>query len=183
MAENKFEFRYKLGEVTSAQRMRMLKSGQFKYLIGIGLFGMMAMAVPLIVPQWFPVGKTYSWPLVIEIAVAYIVTFAVLLFITPVMDFYFNRVWRLPLMLQFNEKQLRVSVPGGKSAGLRLPWGEIHRVDETGRVFILYYGAGNKYIILPKGMFTRPQDDRRFRDLLKRRASLPAELSTEDDAK
>ncbi len=177
MPENRFEFRYKVKDVASAQRMRMLRSKQIRVMVIIWLLSSLFLFVPMLLPNMFPGSPFSSWQLVISIAVVYAVTIAVLLFVTPYLDFTFNRFWRLPLMLRFNDKQLKLSVVGGKSKGLVLPWKQIQRYDENERVFILYYGASNKFIVLPKSIFdesSNPARSRdRFLDLLKRRASIP----------
>jgi hypothetical protein len=100
---------------------------------------------------------------------------AVLVLIAPYLDFTFNRFWRLPLQLTFNEKTLKVSVVKGKSKGLQLTWDQIQSVQENQRVIILHYGEGKKFVILPKSAFESGQDgapsavERRFRDILRRR--------------
>lgn len=175
MPESRFDFRYTLRDVTSAQRLRFLRSGQLKILGGFGIASILLLSIPQLLPGVFAFGKSYSWGLVLEVALTYIVTLAVLFLVTPYADFFFNRSWHLPLTLQFNEKYISLRVTGGKSQGLRLDWGQILRVDENRRVFILHYGGGGRFVILPRSVFSRPADDRRFRDLLARRASLPAE--------
>jgi hypothetical protein len=136
MADNRYEFRYKAGDVSSAQRMRMLRSKQIKVLPGL-----------------FPATPIASWGLVLEIALIYLATLVVMMLVTPYLDFLFNRFWRLPLQYQFNDRQMRLSVVKGKSKGLRLEWKDIQRIEENPRVFILYYGAGGKFLILPKSIF------------------------------
>jgi YcxB-like protein len=167
----RLEFRYCASDVASAQRMRFLRSAQLKVILLLWLVSLLYVAAPLLVPQWFKPGPYTSWGLVIEICLAYGVTLLVLILVTPWADFYINRFWRLPLEFQYNEKHLRLSVTG-KQGGLRLGWKQIQRVEENARVFILFYGTANKFIILPKGIFSRPQDDRRFRELLSQRAVL-----------
>jgi hypothetical protein len=180
MAGNSFEFRYKVGDVAAAQRLRFLHSPQMKYLIILWVLILLYVAAPLIVPAWFPNTTNASWVLVIEVVAAFAMTLAVMIFISPLVDFAFGRHWHLPLTLHFNEKQLRVYVTG-KTGGLRLAWGEILRVEENKQVYTLHYGTGNKYLILPKAAFPRPQDEQRFHDLLNRRASLPAKLEPEEE--
>lgn len=186
MPENRFEFRYKVRDVASAQRMRMLRSKQIKIMIGIWLVSSLFLLVPMLLPDLFPGSPFTSWQVVLSIALVYAVTLGVLLFITPYLDFAFNRFWRLPLLLRFNDKQLRLSVAGGKSKGLVLPWKQIQRFDENERVFILYYGEGNKFIVLPKVIFQeatkKARAEERFRDLLRRRASIAVIEEEVDEA-
>lgn len=174
MADNRFEFRYTANDVASAQRMRLIHSKQMRIMLGIWLVSSLFMAVPLLLPGLFPDLTWLNWGLVLEIALIYLVTMVILFALTPYLDFFFNRFWRLPLLFQFSDKQMRLSVVGGKSKGLHLTWAQIQRAEENARVFILYYGSGSKFIILPKAIFKRPQDDKRFRGLLRRRFEMPA---------
>lgn len=173
MADNRFEFRYTAGDVASAQRMRFLRSNQLKTIIAIWAFSSLVLLAPSIAPQTF--GTPFaSLAVMLEISLAYGAGLAVLLLAAPYFDYLFKRFWHMPLMVQFNEKQFRVSVVKGKSKGLRLEWNEVIKVDENGRVLILHYGTGNKYIIIPKTAFTPGKDgapmrtEQRFRELLQR---------------
>jgi hypothetical protein len=181
MSEQKIEFRYTRPDVVSAQRLRFLRSSQLKAILLIWLGSMVFLSAPLVLPQWIKPGPYSSWGLVFQIALAYAVTLLVLIVITPVVDFYINRFWRLRLVLQFSQKSLRISV-AGKPGGLRLKWSQIQRVDENERVFILHYGSGGKFVIVPRQAFEREGDEARFRDLLARRAVLPAEPPGEEEA-
>lgn len=183
MASNRYEFRYKARDVASAQRMRMLRSKQFRFMVGIWLLSSLVLLVPLFFPQLMPNSLFANPQMIVGIALIYAITLGVLLFITPYLDFMFNRFWRLPLLLRINEQNLRLGVSGGKSKGLELPWKQIQRFDENGRVFILYYGEGNKFIVLPKAIFrdasSPAQAEARFRALLNPRAAFPP---SEDNA-
>ncbi len=181
MPENRVEIHYTRPDVISAQRMRFLRSSQLKVILLIWLGSIIFLSAPLVLPQWFKPGPYTSWALVVQISLAYLVTLAVITFITPWMDFYINRFWRLPLVFQFSEKQVRLSI-SGKTGGLRLKWSQIIRVDENDRVFILHYGSGGKFVILPKAAFSGPGDEQRFRDLLARRELLSTAETGEEEA-
>ena len=180
MAATRIEFRYTPRDVSSAQRMRFLRSTQLKVILVLWVVSILYITAPLLLPGIFPPGPVNSWALVLQITLAYTVTLGVLLLFTPWADFYLNRFWRLPLLLRFNDKQVHLSV-ANKPGGLRLPWAKVKKVDENERVFILHYGEGGKFIILPKSIFSKPSDDRRFRDLLSRRALIPISTQDEDE--
>lgn len=168
MSENRFDFRYTINDVASAQRMRFLRSNQIKIIFILWLGMLLFVIASMMLPDLIPFTVSMSWGLVLQISLAYFVTMAVLVLITPFLDFFINRFWHLPLTFQFNEKQLRLSLTG-KSGGLRLKWSQIHKMEENQRVIILFYGTGNKYIILPKLAFEASElTERRFRDLLAR---------------
>lgn len=181
MSETRLEFTYSRPDVVAAQRTRFLRSSQFKIILLIWLVAMLYLIAPLVLPQVFPPGPNTSWGLVLQIGLAYFVTLLVLIFVTPVMDFYLNRFWRLPLSLHFNDKHLRLFVTG-KEGGLRLKWNQILKVEEDPRVFTIEYGAGNRYMILPKSVFNHASDEQRFRELLARRAQQP-DLPDDEDEK
>ncbi len=170
MADNKFEFHYTAADVTAAQRLRFLHSGQLKIMFILWALGILYLSVPLVIPQLLP-GATYSsWGLVLEVSLAFLVTLLVLMFVTPWLDFTFRRFWRVGLVLRFNQKELHLNV-AGKTGGMRLEWNEIKRMVENQRVYVLFYGTGNHYIILPKSAFEtakghRHPAERKFRALL-----------------
>lgn len=172
MPENRYDFRYTPQDVASAQRSRLLSSTQLRIILFVGLGTLLYLAAPLIVPSIIPPQSYSSWALVLQVGLAYVVTLLVLTLLMPWFTYYFNRFWRLPLALHFNDKQLRISV-SGKPGGLRLAWRNIQRVQENKRVFILEYGAGGKYVILPKSVFTKAGVEKRFRNLLDKRATAP----------
>lgn len=176
----RLEFRYTRPDVVAAQRMRFLRSRQFKIILIVWFLSMLFFIVQLVLPQVFPPGPNTSWAAVLQIAIAFMGALLVLTFITPWMDFYINRFWRLQLSLHFSEKSLHIFVTG-KTGGLRLRWNQVRRVDENKRVFILEYGAGGKYIVLPKSAFTGAGDERRFRDLLARREAVKDAPSEDGD--
>lgn len=182
MPEYRFAFRYTPSDVASAQRMRFLRSGRLKVLIFIWLSSSLVLATPLIFPQMFPGSPFTSWSLVVQIALIYAVTMVVLVLVTPRVEYYFQRFWRLPLLLRLSDKMLRLSVDGSKSPGLRLPWEQIRRVDENERVFVVYYGEGNKFIILPKSTFKdHGGAEERFRKLLSKAGAAPAQPAQPDE--
>ncbi len=180
MPENRVEFHYTRRDVLSAQRMRFLRSSQLKVILLIWLGSVIFLSAPLVLPQWFKPGPYTSWALVLQISLAYLVTLAVITFITPWIDFYINRFWRLPLLFQFSEKQVRLSIVD-KPGGLRLKWSQIIRVDENDRVFILHYGSGGKFVIIPRAAFNSPGEEQRFRDLLAHRALLSTVETGEEE--
>lgn len=166
MPPNRFDFHYSPADIAQAQRSRFLKSNQLKLIILLWIFTTLFTAGPLVLPGLFPTLPGDSWGLVVEVMLVYVVTIGVLGLVTPLAEYYLNRFWRMPLSLQVTQKHMRLSA-AGKSGGLRLLWGEIRRVEETARVFILTYGPGGKYLILPKSAFAGvPGAEAHFRDLL-----------------
>jgi hypothetical protein len=180
MADTRLEFRYTRPDVVSAQRVRFLRSRQLKVILIIWAASMLFLITPMILPQVFKPNQYSSWGLVFQISLAYAVTLFVLIFFTPFFDFYLNRFWRLPLTLQFNEKRLHLTVTG-KPGGLRLKWNQITQVEESSRAFILHYGSGEKFFVVPKSSFGKAEDEQRFRHLLSQRALIKAEPGDGDD--
>lgn len=180
MADTRIEFRYTAEDVASAQRMRFLRSKQFKMM---GLVWIVSTLFLLISMQFFQPSPVFDRPVILAIAFGYVLVIGVLALVSPYLSYAFSRFWRLPLQLQFNEKTLRLSVVKGKSKGLQISWDQIQEVQENKRVIILHYGEGKKFIILPKTAFGSDQTDpaapagegstsaaaRRFRDILRRR--------------
>lgn len=190
MPDNRVDIHYTVHEVTSAQRMRMIKSKQFVFLIIIWGGGVLFILLHVLLPQVFNIIPGVTWPLVYQAAGLYLVTFLSLLYIIPWVSFQFTRFWRLSLVFYFNTKSIRLAV-AGKSGGLRLNWEDVHRVEEYRTAFIIYYEGGSKHFIVPKSAFTNPKSERRFRDLLDKiihpspgaaAESKPAAGSTQEDA-
>lgn len=173
MAESRVAFRYKAMDVTSALRVRFLRSMQFRLILILWVLSVVFIVLHVLFPQTFTMLRDVSWATVWQTMLVYGGTLVALLIVAPWVGFQLNRFWRLPLELSFSEKHLRLAVEGGKGSGLRLEWNEIHRVEETNRVYIFYY-RGEKHVIIPKSAFNE-QQDRRLRDLLKRRASLASQ--------
>lgn len=170
MAESKVTFRYKAMDVTSALRVRFLRSTQFRLILILWAASIVFIALHMLFPQTFTLLRDVTWTTVWQTMLVYGGTLVALLIVAPWLGFQLNRFWRLPLELTFSDKHLRLAVEGGKSSGLRLEWKEIHRVEETNRVYIFYY-RGEKHVIVPKSAFSE-QQDRRLRDLLKRHTNL-----------
>lgn len=178
MSDTRLDFRYTPRIVASAQRMRFLRSSQLKIILLFWVASTLYLIAPLLLPNLLPAGPFSNWGVALQVTLAYTVTLGVLILVTPWAEFYLNRFWRLPLTLRFNEKQLRIGV-AGKQGGFQLPWGDVIKVQENNLVIILYYGSGGKFIILPKSIFAKPNDERRFRGLLERRANLPPPAAAE----
>lgn len=170
MAETKVSFRYNAMDVTSALRVRFLRSTQFRLILILWVLSIIFLLLHVLLPGTFTMLRDVSWTTVWQTMLVYGGTLVALLIVAPWLGFQLNRFWKLPLELTLSDKHLRLAVTGGKSSGLRLEWNEIHRVEETNRVYVLYY-RGEKHIIVPKSAFSE-QQDRRLRDLLKRHASL-----------
>jgi hypothetical protein len=165
MADNVVEIHYTAGEVTSAQRERMIRSRQFKYLLIFWGVGVVILVLHVLLPQVFRFFPGITWGLILQATALYLVTFAALLYIVPWMSFQFTRFWRLSLVFTFNTKSLRLAV-AGKTGGLRLTWDDVTKVEEYKRVFIIYYENGARHFIVPKSAFTNPKSEARFRSLI-----------------
>lgn len=165
MPENRVEIHYTAGDVTSAQRGRMVRSPQFKYLIIFWAAGILFLALHVLLPGVFRMLPGITWNFIWQASALYLGTFFVLLYIVPWFSFHFTRFWRLHLVFQFNTKSLRLSV-AGKSGGLRLNWEDVQKVEEFPRVYLLYYENGSRHFIVPKAAFTNPNSEARFRGLI-----------------
>ena len=166
MPANRYEFRYTPAEVADGQRSRFLKSIQFRLILLLWVVSTLFTAAPMLFPNAFPTVGSGGWSMVVEVALIYGVTVLVLSLITPYLEYYVNRFWRTPLAFQFNKYQMRMSV-AGKTGGLQLKWSQILRYEETRRVYLLFYGSGGKYLIVPKSIFRdAPDAHARFAALL-----------------
>jgi hypothetical protein len=166
VADNRIEFRYDIADVTSAQRMRFLNSPQLKLLIAFWAITVLFLALSIYFPQTISIVQGVTWAVIGQISLIYVVTLVGMIFVVPWLSFNFNRFWKLPLVFQFNQKNLRLSV-AGKQGGLRLAWDEVRRVEGNDRVYLVYYDDTQKHFILPRSAF-KPHQDKRFQDYLAR---------------
>jgi hypothetical protein len=164
MAEKKLEFRYTAADVTSTQRVRILRSGQFKLLAGFWGVGVVFIALHVLLPWIFNFIPGVTWFFVGETFLVFIASILALLFVVPWLNFQFTRFWRLAFVFQFNTKSLRLGLVG-KTGGLSLDWSQISKVEETPRTFILYYEGNSKHFLVPKSAFAE-RSEQRFRSLI-----------------
>jgi hypothetical protein len=166
MADTRIQFKYYVGDVTSAQRMRFLHSTHFKLILLFWVGTVLLLIANVLFPRAGFLFENVTWTLVGQVTLAYFGSLVFILLVVPWVSFHLNRFWRLPLVFQFNYRNMRLSV-AGKSGGLRLNWDQIRRVEGNLQVYIIYYDDGQKHFILPKSAF-KPQQDKRFRDMLAR---------------
>jgi hypothetical protein len=178
MADTRIAFQYDIADVTSAQRMRFIHSMQFKLILLFWVVSTLLMSLSILFPQALPLFVDINWALVGQISLIYFGTLVAILVVVPWFSFHLNRFWKLPLVFQFNPRNLRLSV-AGKPGGLRLTWDRIKRVEGNPRVFLIYYDDGMKHFILPRSAF-KPQQEKRFQEMLARYA--PADKGEEKAA-
>lgn len=179
MADHRLEFQYSAREVTSAQRTRFFRGIQFKLILVIWVLSVLITAAPLIFPQAFPDNGTTSWSMVLLLSLAYFITLIVMLVVTPWLEFHFNRVWKVPVTFQYNEKQVRL-LATGKTGGLHLKWSEIRQIDEIAPAYLIYYGSEGKFILLPKSAFSNQAEEQGFRELAVQSIENPGKASTKE---
>jgi hypothetical protein len=185
MSDNRVEIHYQSEDVTSAQRMRILRNRQFILLLALWGLGVVFVILHILLPGVLNFIPGVTWDMVGQVFLAYLGSILALLYVVPWFSFLFTRFWRLPLLFQYNNKSIRLSVIG-KTGGLRLNWDEVRNVDENKRVFVIYYEDGARHFIVPKSAFS-DSAERRFRDLLDRRfapkssPAVPEEDTPEED--
>jgi hypothetical protein len=163
VAENKVEFSYKAADITTTQRFRILRSGQFKLLVAFWGVGVVFIALHVLLPSIFNFIPGVTWFFVGEAFLVLVASLLALLFVVPWLNFQFTRFWHLPFVFQFNSKAVRLAL-SGKTGGLSLEWSKISKVEETSRTFVLYY-EGSKHFLVPKAAFTE-RAEQRFRSLI-----------------
>jgi hypothetical protein len=171
MADNHIEFRYTAADVTSAQRVRFLRSGQFRWVALMWGATVIFMLLPVLLPETFTYLPGATWSTAGEVIGVYTLVVVGMLYIIPWLGYVFNRLWHVPLELTINEHQLRLT-RSGKGGGLKLAWEDIRRVDETRSVYIFTYSGDQKFFIIPKSAFIKARQEERLRELLARHANL-----------
>jgi hypothetical protein len=159
MSDNRVNIQYTVQEVTSAQRMRLMRSGQLKMIVLFWAGSVIFFGLHVLFPQSFRVVSGVTWTLIGQVSLAYFVSLLAIFVILPWVSFHLTRFWKLPLVFQFGQKDLRLSV-AGKRGGLRLGWDQVRRVDENDLVFVIYYDDGQKHFIVPKAGFSEGAEAR-----------------------
>jgi len=164
--------------------MRLRQSGQLKVLLLFGVGSVIFFGLHVLFPQTFRFLDGVTWRLIWQVSLAYLASLLAIFFVLPWISFHLTRFWRLALVFQFNQKEMRLSV-SGKRGGLRLGWDQVRRVAENNLVFVVYYDDGQKHFILPKAGFSEANEER-FRRLLEHQlgagAAPPAENEEIEEA-
>ena len=181
MPDNRVNIHYTVQEVTSAQRLRLARSGQLKIILFFWIGSIVFFGLHVLFPQSIRIMDGITWTVVWQVTLAYLATLASLIFILPWISFHLTRFWKLPLIFQFGKKEMRLSV-SGKRGGLGLTWDQVQRVDENRLVFMVYYDSGQKHFILPKASFSEANEARFRSALAASRGPAPAVADQLQDA-
>lgn len=145
-----FPLEYDRATVTSAQRLRLLKSNRPLFILTIVVLFSLSSIWDKLLP-WIQ-GKT---PMPVEMyATLYgfalvIIVLAVLYIALPLLDPLVNRWWRSEYQLALSPEGLRLMGQGG--ASLDVEWARVKRVLRNERALLLFYGKDNRdFIVLPR---------------------------------
>ncbi len=140
---------YQRDEVISAQRMRFLHSGQAKLMIVLGTLATLALGTEEIW-FWYTFGEVpRMWFMPFSVLLLFCAVFCAAYYFFPAIDFRVNPQWRVIFHLHLEKNKFRLSVKG-HTHGEELEWGRIKRVLENEKVYILFWGKAQEFIIIPK---------------------------------
>ncbi len=156
---------YQKDEAVSAQQMQMLESNRFKVMIAIGILCFLGLVVQQI---WFwfeskAIPVAWWGPILFLLAAGVGLGQAYLR--NPLSSFKSNPSWHNRLDLRLSTEQVHISSEG-QSEGFEMAWERIKRVLENGKVYVLFWGSEQEFIVLPKRVLQT--QDEFFRDQLKR---------------
>lgn len=157
---------YQEDEVVSAQKLRFLDSRRLKLLVVLGVVGTIVLSAQQVL-LWLKTGSTPpTWTSPISWILVFIGTLGLIYLFAAQIDFRLNSQWRQILDLHLHENCFGVTAIG-RSQGCEIAWERIKRVLENDKVYIVFWGSQQEFIILPKRVL-RTQDTY-FRDRLGRK--------------
>jgi hypothetical protein len=95
-------------------------------------------------------------PLLVGLAAIFLLVPVLTYLLGPLTDYRRNRFWRTPLSLRLSAAGLRLAVaaaPPGQNA-LEIAWSHLHHLLENDDVLILFFGAQESYVIVPKRLLS-----------------------------
>jgi hypothetical protein len=146
-------FTYEEHDVVSAQRLRFRHSPRLRILAGLGVI---ALLVPLAQRLLPGTHDGMDVPLLVGLAAIFLLVPVLTYLLGPLMDYRRNRFWRTPLSLRLSAAGLRLAVaaaPPGQNA-LEIAWSHLHHLLENDDVLILFFGAQESYVIVPKRLLS-----------------------------
>lgn len=145
-----FPIEYDRATITTAQRLRMVKSSRPLFIIVVVVLFSVSSIWEKLLP-WIQ-GKTPMpeeiFPMLYGMGLA-LVMMAVLYLLLPLVDPLINRWWRRDYQLALLPETVRLIGEGG--ASIDVEWAKVRRVLRNERAILLIYGRdGRDYLILPR---------------------------------
>ncbi len=155
---------YKQADVVSAQRLRFRHSTRLWVLAGLSLAGLVFLAVQQIDPALVKASARMSGQSLIFLTAMFVMLPVAFYLFVPALDYRSNQAWRQNYTLTVGKARLRLARTGAER-GFELAWGAIRRVVENDRVFLVFFGEKQAMVMIPKSVFSSPEQTDTFRRL------------------
>jgi hypothetical protein len=158
-------FTYEREDVVAAQRLRLLYSRRLRLLLLIGIVAIAVLIIQLSALRSGLSGLPGGWstPVVLGAVFALLVALAYLL--APIIEYQMTSAWRSRVVLQINTNGLRMSGTSSP-AGFELAWPQVSGLLENERVWLLFFGGEQDFLIVPKRIFQTDRQTSFFRSML-----------------
>ena len=159
--ENIITFRYELSEVVSAQRMRFISTPQVWIIL---LFGLSAAVVVLIIEYNWPIQREVSiepWVVPSMIAGIFLGVYILLYLFAPVLDFYLNPAWKNEFRFEVDNDYFYYTHSKADTL-FRVNWTNISKILENDKVYLLFLGSVQSFVIVPKRKIRSENSKRKF---------------------
>ncbi len=155
---------YEHADVVSAQRLRFRHSRRLRVLAFLSLAALVYLAVQQFDPALVGANTRIGWQSVAYLAAQFVLLPVLFYLFVPSLDYRSNQAWRQNYTFTVNKSRLRLARTGAER-GFELAWGAIRRVLENDRVFLVFFGEKQAMVMIPKSIFSSPEQTDTFRRL------------------
>jgi len=148
---------YQEGEVVSAQRMRLLRSSRLKTVSTLGIIGTVALIIAQIHARNTRGSIPSTWFTPVYLPLVFVAVAVIVYFLAPAIDFRLNPAWKAVLDLHLSEEKLRLTMQG-KMESLEWGWEQVSQVLEKNKVYIIFWGSEQDWLIVPKRVLGEYED-------------------------
>ncbi len=157
--EISFKLKYEKPEVISAQRLRFRYSSRLQIIAILGVFSIgylsyLQFQLPIEARNWASPGL---------VAAIFILVPALIFYISPILDFIFNKGWRKEYRFVLSESNMDIFQPD-EHKPYRFDLNRVNRILENPDVFILIFGNEQNFVIVPKRLLQAQGKEGWFRN-------------------
>lgn len=140
-----FKLNYEKPEVISAQKLRFRYSSRLQIIAILGIFSIGY----LIYQQLQLPVETRNWASPGLVAAIFILVPALVYYLSPLLDFKFNKGWRKEYRFILSETSMDIFQPQ-EPKPYRFDLNRVNRILENPDVFVLFFGTEQNFVIIPK---------------------------------
>jgi hypothetical protein len=158
-------FTYAREDVVAAQRLRLPHSRRLRLLLLIGIGATVVLVIQFSALRSGLTGLPGGWSTPVVVGAVFVLLVAIAYLLAPIIEYQMTSAWRSRVVLQVNADGLRLS--GTTSAtGFDLAWQQVSGLLENERVWLLFFGGEQDFLIVPKRIFQTDRQLAFFRSML-----------------